>query len=118
MTLRRVFLLTLLLAPLARADAPATSPTSTYTNPLPVPEQIADPFVYRAGDSYYLYGTSARDGLLVWTSSDLVNWQPRGHAYQRSDDSWARRDFWAPELIEHRDKFYLHFTANARERRS
>src|SRR5688500_3106729 len=107
----RPIVLTLLLAPLARAEAPAT-----YTNPLPTPEQIADPFVFREGDTYYLYGTAARDGLLVWTSSDLVNWQPRGHAFKRTDDGWARRDFWAPELFKHRDKYYLHFTANGGDR--
>ena len=96
---------------LARADAPAT-----YTNPLPTPERIADPFVFRENATYYLYGTSARDGLLVWTSTDLVNWQPRGHALERTGDGWARRDFWAPELFKHRDKYYLHFTANHGDR--
>jgi beta-xylosidase len=101
----------------ALADTPAatTAPhatTATYTNPLAIPEHIADPFVFREGDTYYLYGTSARDGLLVWTSGDLVNWQPRGHALTRTNDAWARRDFWAPELFKHRDKYYLHFTAN------
>jgi beta-xylosidase len=100
----------------ACADAPAAA-VVTYTNPLPVPAQIADPFVFRDGDTYYLYGTSARDGLLVWTSNDLVSWQPRGHAYQRTDQSWARRDFWAPELFKHRDKYFLHFTANASQQR-
>jgi beta-xylosidase len=103
----------LLIAPLAQADAPATT---TYTNPLPTPQRIADPFVFREGDTYYLYGTSAGDGLLVWTSSDLVNWRPRGHAFRRTDDSWGRRHFWAPELFKHRDKYYLHFTAAAGDR--
>ena len=116
----------LAIASAALADTPAATATTTtptaartsYTNPLPIPEHIADPFVYREGDTYYLYGTSARDGLLVWTSSDLVNWRPRGHALTRTDDGWARRDFWAPELFKHRDKYYLHFTANHGERRS
>ena len=111
MTLSRVLLVIVLLASIARADTTARA-TTTYTNPLPTPERVADPFVFREGDTYYLYGTSARDGLLVWTSTDLVNWQPRGHAYRRTDESWARRDFWAPELFKHRDKYYLHFTAN------
>src|SRR3954466_7704547 len=90
---------------------PATRP-ATYTNPLPVPERIADPFVFREGDTYYLYGTSAREGIRVWTSRDLVNWQPGGHAFRRTDESWGRVNFWAPELFKHRDKYYLHFTAN------
>src|SRR4029079_16088465 len=87
-----------------KADAPpATQPT--YQNPLKV--ELADPFMYREGDTYYLYGTAAGDGLLVWTSNDLVNWTERGHAFTRTDESWSRRDFWAPELFKHRDKYYL-----------
>jgi beta-xylosidase len=81
----------------------------TYTNPIPL--DIADPFVHREGDTYYLYGTSAGDGLLVWTSKDLVNWEKRGHVFKRDDTSWSRRDFWAPELFKHAGKYYLHFTA-------
>jgi hypothetical protein len=61
-----VLLASLSLAPIAsRADAPATQP-ATYTNPLPV--HVADPFIFREGDTYYLYGTAAGDGLLAWTS--------------------------------------------------
>jgi beta-xylosidase len=114
-----VVLLVVTASSAARADAPTRSATATatYTNPLPAPERIADPFVFREGATYYLYGTAASDGLLVWTSSDLVNWQPRGHAYRRTDASWARRDHWAPELFKHRGKYYLHFTANGDERR-
>jgi hypothetical protein len=97
-----------------KADAPpATQPT--YQNALKV--ELADPFIYREGDTYYLYGTAAGDGLLVWTSNDLVNWTERGHAFKRTDESWSRRDFWAPELFKHRDKYYLHFTALRGSRR-
>lgn len=92
----------------AETRVPATRP-ATYTNPLPV--ELADPFIFREGGTYYLYGTAADDGLLVWTSDDLVNWHKRGHAFQRSPETWSRRDFWAPELFKHRDKYYLHFTA-------
>ena len=103
-------------APAVRGGGGAASrPSATYTNPLPV--QIADPFVFRDGDLYYLYGTAARDGLLVWTSTDLVNWQPRGHAFRRTEGTWSRRDFWAPEIFKHRGKYYLHFTANASDQR-
>jgi beta-xylosidase len=106
---RLIALLTLTLGVhFTKADAPpATQPT--YQNPLKV--EVADPFIYREGDTYYLYGTAAGDGLLVWTSNDLLNWTQRGHAFKRTDESWSRRDFWAPELFKHRDKYYLHFTA-------
>ncbi|MDQ3441726.1 MAG: glycoside hydrolase family 43 protein [Planctomycetota bacterium] len=94
--------------PLPPSTQPAMRP-ATYQNPLDV--RVADPFIFREGDTYYLYGTEAGDGLLVWTSRDLVNWANRGHAFQRTDDTWSRRHFWAPELFKHRDKYYLHFTA-------
>ena len=58
------------------ADGPPGA--ATYRNPLNV--VAADPFVYREGDTYYLYATAAADGLLVWTSKDLVHWRERGHA--------------------------------------
>jgi beta-xylosidase len=94
--------------------ATAAAATQQYRNPLPL--DVADPFVFRDGGKYYLYGTSARDGLLVWTSSDLANWTEHGYAFRRDDDTWARYDFWAPELFQHRGKYYLHFTARGRSR--
>jgi beta-xylosidase len=85
----------------------------TFCNPIDV--LLADPFIYHEGKTYYLYGTAATDGLLVWTSDDLLHWQLRGHAYQRTKDGWARNDFWAPELFKHEGKYYLHFTARGGE---
>jgi beta-xylosidase len=113
--LATICLATLTIAASARGESPATQP-ATYTNPLNV--QVADPFIFREGNTYYLYGTAAGDGLLVWTSADLVNWTERGHAFARTDDTWSRRDFWAPELFKHHDKYYLHFTANHGQRRA
>jgi beta-xylosidase len=86
-----------------------------YRNPLDV--ELADPFIFREGDTYYLYGTAAGDGLLVWTSGDLVNWTRHGHAFKRTDETWSRRHFWAPELLAHDGKYYLHFTAQGGEPR-
>src|SRR5690348_571481 len=91
------------------SSQPATKNVDTYANPLDV--LIADPFIYREGDTYYLYGTAADDGLYVWTSHDLVNWRRNGYALKRTQSSWARRNFWAPELFKYRGKYYLHFTA-------
>ncbi len=87
--------------------APATR--DTYCNPLDV--LVADPFIYRDGDIYYLYGTASDSGLLVWTSRNLVDWQLRGFAYRQSPQTWGRQHFWAPELFKHNGKYYLHFTA-------
>jgi len=97
----------LLFATIACAQSPTTR--RTYQNPLPI--ELADPFIFREGDAYYLFGTAANDGFAVWTSSDLVNWTKRDHVFRRTSETWSRRDFWAPELFKHQGKYYLHFTA-------
>ena len=68
-------------------------PTLQFTHILPYGAILHENGVY------YLYATSSREGLLVWTSRDLVNWQVRGFAYKRSGQTWANHDFWAPELF-------------------
>ena len=56
------------------APAPARAEDG-FANPIDV--LLADTFIYREGDTYYLYGTSSVSGLYVWTSEDLVNWRMR-----------------------------------------
>lgn len=92
----------------ACADTPVTART-TYSNPLHV--DIADPFVIRDGDLYWLYGTSSRQGFKTWSSPDLVHWDPKGLAFQRSRSSWGTAMFWAPCVVEHNGAFYLYYSA-------
>lgn len=85
--------------------------TDTFQNPMPI-KNIGDPFVYRAADGiYYCYATSAADGFKAWTSPDLVHWQELGYVYMRQPDSWGVEDFWAPEVVEHNGKYYMHYSA-------
>ncbi len=99
----------------ARADSTASSqPSNFFCNPLDV--LLADPFIYREGDIYYLYATSSERGFVVWTSKDLVNWQSRGYAFTRTADTWSRQQFWAPEMFAHNGKYYLHFTVMGRDK--
>lgn len=56
-------------------------------NPI-IPDNIADPSIYKFGDTYYLYGTTDIDeGLkgmgppVVWKSKDFVNWSFEGVGY-------------------------------------
>lgn len=90
---------------------------TTYMNPLdPI---VADPFVFKDGDTYYLYGTtSPGSGFEVSVSKDLVNWRKRGFCYQPTEASWARHDFWAPELVKRGDKYVLYFTARKGNQRN
>ncbi|HEV2294334.1 MAG TPA: family 43 glycosylhydrolase [Tepidisphaeraceae bacterium] len=93
---------------------PARAEITTYANPLDV--IIADPFVLRSGDTYYLYGTTdARLGFRVFTSNNLVDWRARGFALRKDRGDFGQRHFWAPEAFEHNGKFYLHYTASSKD---
>lgn len=85
--------------------------TLTYQNPLLI-KHIGDPFVLRAPyGTYYCYATSAQDGFKAWTSDDLVHWTDMGYVYQRKADSWGESDFWAPEVVLHHGKYFMHYSA-------
>src|SRR5688572_26568199 len=106
-----ILAVTLLLG--AAHSAAAGDGVATYANPLDV--VLADPFVLRHGDTYYLYGTGeARVGFNVWTSNNLVDWRRHGYAFRKQRDDFGQRHFWAPEAFEHKGKFYLHYTAASR----
>jgi len=92
---------------------------SEYIFPLPVVENIGDPFVLTASDGYYyMYGTShvEQGGYNVYKSDDLSNWKMMGRCFINPDDSWVYKDFWAPEVIEKDGKFYMFYTAREAER--
>jgi len=83
----------------------------TYQNPMSI-KNIGDPFVLRTPDgTYYCYATSAPDGFKAWFSTDLVHWTDIGHVYKRGDDSWGESDFWAPEVVLHDGKYFMHYSA-------
>jgi GH43 family beta-xylosidase len=82
----------------------------SYVNPV-YPDTMADPFVLRHEGVYYAYGTgpAAADGkrFPVLRSTDLVEWQPLGHALV----SPGGHDFWAPEVAFHDGRFYMYYSA-------
>jgi beta-xylosidase len=80
-----------------------------YANPLDV--MLADPHVVKHEDTYYLYATSTGTGFYVWWSQDLVHWRKHGLALQRTEESWGRHHYWAPEVIEHEGAFYMVYSA-------
>ena len=75
---------------------------------------IGDPFVLTASDGkYYMYCTNHVEigGYNVWSSSDLENWTLDGQCFKKSDTNWCYKDFWAPEVIEYNNRFYMFYTA-------
>ncbi len=87
---------------------------ATYTNPLDVP--VADPFVYQEDGIYYLYGTDdpngAALGIPVFTSTDLVNWENKGYAFEKSETTWTQRNYWGPEVVKVGNDYYMYFNAS------
>lgn len=92
------------------AEPSRPSAAATYTNP--VAQNLPDPFVLRAGDQYYAYGTNAPgDGYRVLQSPDLIHWTDRGYAFKKTADSWGREHFWAPCVVEKEGRFYLFYSS-------
>jgi beta-xylosidase len=85
------------------------------TNPLPV--KFGDPYILLANDcNYYMYGTSECQGFEAYKSSDLATWESCGIVYKGGTESqWNKDCFWAPEVYEKDGKYYMFYSANAKE---
>jgi beta-xylosidase len=91
--------------------------SQAYTNPLGI--SIGDPDVLHVSGHYYIYGTGGGRGSTAYptfTSTDLVNWFSVGETYSRNpEDSWCIGAFWAPEVYQVKDKFYMFYSAQWRD---
>lgn len=85
-----------------------------FFNPV-IKSDVPDPSVIRAGDKYYLAGTSgnATPVYPIYRSSDLVNWSQIGAIFDMPP-AWTKGEFWAPELYSHNGKYYCYYTAKAK----
>ncbi|TDH27769.1 glycoside hydrolase [Segetibacter sp. 3557_3] len=93
-------------------SVPKAQTPVTYSNPLPV--KFGDPYVLFTNGRYYMYGTGAgaKNGFSCYASSDLVNWKPVGQVYfGNTGNSWGVHSFWAPEVYEVNNKYYLFYSA-------
>ena len=94
----------------AAAGAVTLTTTDTFKNPV---ADGADPFVLLDDGVYYLYSTNdGANGYIVYTSTDLVNWQARGYAMKKNGA--AQGSFWAPEVIREGDTYYMVYTSKER----
>ena len=68
---------------------------------------------------YYIYGTGGGRGATAYpayTSTNLVDWVSVGETYSRdTNDSWCIGAFWAPEVYQVKDKFYMFYSAQWRD---
>jgi arabinan endo-1,5-alpha-L-arabinosidase len=84
-----------------------------YANPV-IPHDCADPGVIRDGSQYVLACTSgnAANAYPIYTSPDLATWTAHGHIFPAGSwPSWARRDFWAPEIHRVGAGYVAYFSA-------
>ncbi len=92
-------------------------PELTYQNP--VQAGCADPEVMKHENRYYAYCTYTPDfpkmvnGIRLYTSSDLVNWEDQGFVL-KNEDSWGESRFWAPDIVERDGTFYLYYAVDER----
>ena len=94
----------------AAASAATLTTAETFKNPV---ADGADPFVLLDDGVYYLYSTNdGANGYIVYTSTDLVNWQARGYAMKKNGA--AQGSFWAPEVIREGDTYYMVYTSKER----
>ena len=84
---------------------------SYFVNPV-IRGDVPDPSIIRFGDTYYAVGTSSEwaPHYPIFSSTDLVNWQPAGHVFPKLPD-WTVSSFWAPEWFVHQGKIYVYYTA-------
>lgn len=79
---------------------------------------IRDPFILPWEGKYYLYGSRVgvpyenhawgdQTGFDVYVSTDLEDWSEPTAVFEKNDDFWAERDFWAPEVHHYKGKFVL-----------
>jgi beta-xylosidase len=82
----------------------------TFTNPI-LGGDYPDPSILRDGADYFMTHSSFdyNPGLVVWHSTDLVNWEPISYALKTYLGS-----VWAPDISKHDGKFYIYFTVHGR----
>ncbi|MEO7656699.1 MAG: family 43 glycosylhydrolase [Sphingomicrobium sp.] len=75
-----------------------------YLNPI-LSGDYPDPSVLKDGDDYYMTHSSfdAAPGLLIWHSSDLVNWQPIGPALKNPIGTG-----FAVDLVKHGGRYFIY----------
>lgn len=111
---RKILLFTALIVPLFCAGAKPQPKLKTV--------HIADPTIFYHNKMYYLYGTedntNTETGTPVLISKDLKLWKKaignnnQGYAIKKGRQTFGTIGFWAPQIINYNNKFYMLYTAN------
>jgi xylan 1,4-beta-xylosidase len=84
----------------------------TYLNPI-IAGDHPDPTILKDGADYYMTFSSfySYPGLVIWRSTDLVNWAPVGPALTRPLGA-----IWAVDLVRHEGRYFIYIPANPDDR--
>ncbi|MHB2017296.1 MAG: glycoside hydrolase family 43 protein [Candidatus Xenobia bacterium] len=101
------------LMPMAPSHPAIVVPVGEYLNPV-LSRDAPDPGVIRVGHEYYVAttGQDSAGDFPLYRSPDLVHWSPDGAIFPPGHEpSWARSDFWAPEIHQVGNHFVAYFAA-------
>ncbi len=106
----------------ASANGGHVGQTTQINNPIITDKYTGDPAALVYKDKVYLYAghdEAANDfnfykmnEWLVYSSSDMVNWQEHPVPLKVTDFAWAKGDAWAAQVIERNGKFYWYVTVS------
>lgn len=77
---------------------------------------IRDPFILKEDDTYYLYGTRAKDfgkkvnGFDVYTTKDLIHFSEPRVCFDSGKWNMNREVNWAPEVHKYNNSYYMFAT--------
>lgn len=97
---------------LSIATAAALAGCAQKTGPIKAvifPGDYPDPTIMREGKDFYMTHScfTYYPGLLVWHSTDLINWEPISRAVQ--DQSYS---IFAPDMCKVGDKYYIYYPSS------
>ncbi|NDV65798.1 glycoside hydrolase family 43 protein [Bacteroides sp. 224] len=77
---------------------------------------VADPYILEENGTFYLYGTQSPNGIVVYKSTNLKEWEgpcgaTEGLALHKKD-SWGNSRFWAPEVYRTHGKFAMAYSVD------
>ena len=84
----------------------------TFRNPI-ISGDRPDPTILKDGANYYMTFSSffSYPGIVIWHSTDLINWKPVGPALFKPLGT-----IWALDLCKHKDRYYIYIPANPSDR--
>lgn len=101
------------------ADGENYNTKEFYRNELEV-DFYADPgaiYVTEGEDKgwFFTYGTTGNGGgFAIYRSKDFSSWESVGFADVKPEGTWVSYDAWAPEVIYMNGKYYMYFSASAK----